>query len=112
LDAQAALYRSLIAGRRLVVLDNARDAEQVRPLLPGAPGCLVVVTGRDQLTGLIVSDAAHPITLGAMDAAEATELPARRLRARRVGAAPEAVAAIVTGCAGLPPASPSSPPGR
>jgi transcriptional regulator with XRE-family HTH domain len=80
LDGQAALYRTLLADRRvLVVLDNARDAEHVRPLLPGAPGCLVVVTSRDQLTSLVATEGAHPLSLDLLNFSDA------RLRAWPAG---------------------------
>ena len=102
-EAQQDLYRSLLAGRRmLIVLDNARDAEQVRPLLPGGPGCLVLVTSRRQLTGLIAAEAAHPVTLDLLSAAEAGELLAQSLGRERLAAEP-GVATELTGlCAGLP----------
>ncbi|MEV4625919.1 BTAD domain-containing putative transcriptional regulator [Micromonospora sp. NPDC049523] len=101
-EAQVGLYRSLLAGRRvLLLLDNARDAEQVRPLLPGAPGCLVVVTSRDELTGLI-AEGARPLTLDLFDDDDARELLARRLGPERVAAEPEAVTRIVALCARLP----------
>jgi tetratricopeptide (TPR) repeat protein len=103
LDAQSALYRSLLAGRRmLIVADNARDAEQVRPLLPGTPGCLVLVTSRNQLTGLAVADGAHPLVLDVLSAAECHELLAQRLGNGRVACEPEAVAELTGLCARLP----------
>ena len=103
LDTQAALYRSLISGRRiLVVLDNARDVEQVRPLLPGSPGCVVVVTSRNHLSSLIAADGARPLTLGLLPIEEATELLARRLGSGRLAAEQQAAEEIISLCAQLP----------
>jgi DNA-binding SARP family transcriptional activator/tetratricopeptide (TPR) repeat protein len=102
-EAQAALYRSVLAGRRtLLVLDNARDVGQLRPLLPGTPGCLVMVTSRDQLTGLIAGHGAQVLPLQLLTMAEARRLLARRLGQRRVAAEPQAVNEIVIRCARLP----------
>lgn len=103
LPAQAALYRSLLAGKRVVVvLDNARDAEQVRPLLPGSPGCLAVVTSRDRLGSLVAAEGAYPLILDVFTVAEARGLLAGRLGAGWVASEPGAVADIITGCARLP----------
>jgi hypothetical protein len=103
LDAQAALYRSTMAGRRvLVVLDNARDAEQARPLLPGTSAALVVATSRRQLTPLVAADGAHPITVDTLSTVEARELLAHRLGADRLAAEPAAAEDIIAACARLP----------
>jgi len=103
LAARAALYRSVLAGRRLLILlDNAADAEQVRPLLPGAPGCVVVVTSRDRLAGLAVTDGAQLLLLDVLTAEGARSLLARRIGADRVRAEPIATDEIVTACARLP----------
>src|ERR1700689_3775295 len=92
LDARAGLYRSVLAGRRvLIVIDNARDGQQVRPLLPGSPGCLVIVTSRNPLTGLAMTDGARRLTLDLLSPATAIQTLEFRLRAGRVAAEPEAV---------------------
>lgn len=102
--AQVSAYRSLLArqGGVLVVLDNARDAEQVRPLLPSAPGCLALVTSRSQLTGLVVSEGIQVLRLDLLSAEESEELLARRLGAQRLRAEKGAVESIVAACARLP----------
>ncbi|GIG69234.1 AfsR/SARP family transcriptional regulator [Phytomonospora endophytica] len=103
LDAQAALYRSVLAGRRvLVVLDNAADTDQVRHLLPGSPGCLVLVTSRSRLVPLVVTEGARALHLDLMPPAEARELLAGRLGTTRVAAEPDVVDRIIAHCGRLP----------
>jgi DNA-binding SARP family transcriptional activator len=102
-DAQAALYRSLVADRRmLIVLDNARDTGQVRPLLPGGSGCLVVITSRNELAGLIATEGAYPLTLDLLSADEARELLSHRIGGERVAREPEAADELIRLCARLP----------
>jgi DNA-binding SARP family transcriptional activator/tetratricopeptide (TPR) repeat protein len=102
-EAQAGMYRSLVADRRmLVMLDNARDAAQVRPLLPGSNGCMVLVTSRNQLPSLVSFEGAHPLELDMMTDAESRQLLEHRLGAERLAAEPEATDAIITRCARLP----------
>jgi hypothetical protein len=102
-QARLGLFRSLLAGKRmLVVLDNARNAAQVRPLLPGGGDCRVVVTSRDRLAGLTVTDAARPLAVGALTDHEARRLLAGRLGAARLAAGRLATDRIVGLCAGLP----------
>ncbi|MGK5532417.1 ATP-binding protein [Streptomyces sp. URMC 129] len=75
LEARAALYRSCLAGRKvLILLDNAATVSQVRPLLPGTPGCLAVVTSRSRLSGLVVRDGTRRVTLGVLPEQEAVAL--------------------------------------
>ncbi|WP_240812924.1 AAA family ATPase [Streptomyces sp. DASNCL29] len=102
-EASAALYRSLLAGRRmLIVLDNAASVSQVRPLLPGTAGCLVLVTSRSRLSGLAVRDGAHRLTLGTLAEPEAVAL----LRTVTAGYRPEddgeKLAELARLCARLP----------
>ncbi|GIE97601.1 BTAD domain-containing putative transcriptional regulator [Paractinoplanes rishiriensis] len=102
-DAQTALYRSMLAGRRvLILLDNARDADQVRPLLPGTATAFTLVTSRNQLGGLVATHAARPLALDMLSAEEARHLLASRLGPERVEAEPDAVGDIVAACAHLP----------
>jgi tetratricopeptide (TPR) repeat protein/transcriptional regulator with XRE-family HTH domain len=101
-QAQAGLYRSLMAGRRmLVVLDNARDSEQVAGLLPGSSGCLALVTSRAPLTGL-AAEGARVVALDVLSGGEARDLLGLRLGWGRVAAEPEAVAQIVALTGRLP----------
>ncbi|MEV6367077.1 BTAD domain-containing putative transcriptional regulator [Micromonospora musae] len=103
LDAQAALFRAVLAGRRVVIiLDNARNSAHVRPLLPGAPGCVVLVTSRNNLTGLVASSGAEHVALDVLDPFEARHLLAGRLGDDRVATEPEAVDDLVAMSAGLP----------
>ena len=102
-DTRAALYRSVLAGKRiLIVLDNARDVKQVRPLLPGSPGCLVIATSRNPLTGLAMTEGARLLTLHLPSVLTAKEILERRLGTGRVAAELEAVEKIIQLCGRLP----------
>ncbi len=101
-EERAAAYRSLLAERRmLVMLDNAADAEQVRPLLPAGPSCLALVTSRDALAGLIARDGAIPVMLDLLPHDDAVGL-LTGLIGERAGADPDAVARLAACCCRLP----------
>lgn len=103
LDARTGLLRSLLAGKRmLILLDNARDAGQLRPLLPAAPGCLALITSRNQLTSLAATHGAQMLPLDVLTGIEATELLARRLGPQRVAGERQAVTQLTRLCASLP----------
>ncbi|MCA2215060.1 AfsR/SARP family transcriptional regulator [Jidongwangia harbinensis] len=99
----AEIYRSLLADRRvLVVLDNAYTPDQVRPLLPGSPGCLVLITSRSRLGGLVARDGAAPVVLDGLGDDEAGALLERLLGSRRVAAEPEATRQLAGLCGRIP----------
>ncbi|MGW7758395.1 BTAD domain-containing putative transcriptional regulator [Streptomyces violaceusniger] len=102
-EAASALYRSLAARRRLlVVLDNAGSSAQVRPLLPGGPHCATLVTSRSRLDGLIATDAARPVRLHALGTEDGAALLGALLGPARVAEDPEAARELVALCDGLP----------
>jgi DNA-binding SARP family transcriptional activator/Flp pilus assembly protein TadD len=103
LESQTGLFRSLLDGKRmLLLLDNARTASQVRLLLPGSPGCMVIVTSRDQLAGLVAAEGARLLPLDVLSQNEAAELLAARLGADRLSAEPTAAAELIRQSARLP----------
>ncbi|HLJ99988.1 MAG TPA: BTAD domain-containing putative transcriptional regulator, partial [Streptosporangiaceae bacterium] len=102
-DGRSALFRSVAETKRLlIVLDNALDPAQVRPLLPGSPTSLVVVTSRNEMAGLVAADGAAPVALDVLSQEEARELLYRRLGQDRVSADVEAGDQIISACARLP----------
>ncbi|MER5635873.1 BTAD domain-containing putative transcriptional regulator [Kitasatospora sp. NPDC002227] len=99
-DQRAALYRSLLAGRRmLILLDNAQDAHQLSPLIPGVAGCAVLVTSRSRLAGI---PGAHLVDVEELTPEEALALFSAIVGEQRVAAEPEAALAVVTACGFLP----------
>ena len=101
--AQAALWRTMTMGRRmLVVLDNAADTAQVTPLLPGSPTVTVLVTSRDHLTGLITGHGTHHLPVDVLSSADARTVLSYRLGAARLAAEPDAVGDLLARCGGYP----------
>ena len=102
-DAKAALYRSLLHGRRvLILLDNAATAEQIRPLLPGSPTCRVLVTSRNKMPGLIAREGAGRMPLDVLPTAQAVELLRKIVGAQRVDHDPAAAVDLARQCGFLP----------
>jgi hypothetical protein len=86
-DGRIGLYRTLLCERRvLLVLDNAKDADQVRPLVPGSGGCFVVITSRTALTGLVALEDAHALTLSVLSESDARQMVAKRIGSTRAAA--------------------------
>jgi tetratricopeptide (TPR) repeat protein len=103
MDAQAALYRSQVAGRRmLILLDNARSTEQVRPLLPGSTSCVAIVTSRNRLDGLAVREGAHRLALDILSPQGALALLAERIGTARLHREPRSAGELITLCGHLP----------
>jgi tetratricopeptide (TPR) repeat protein/transcriptional regulator with XRE-family HTH domain len=103
LDEATALFRTIVYRRRLViVLDNAASSSQVRPLLPGSPTCLVLVTSRNHLTGLLAREGARILTLGTLTEADALTLVGRIAGSRRLQTEPAASAELTRLCGRLP----------
>ncbi|MGH8792764.1 MAG: BTAD domain-containing putative transcriptional regulator [Stackebrandtia sp.] len=103
IDEAAALYRSLLADKHmLVLLDNARDVAQVRPLMPASPGTFALVTSRDRLAGLTALDDARPLRLDTLDQSDCLELLANLLGVQRVRAEAEAAQRLAEVCGRLP----------
>jgi DNA-binding SARP family transcriptional activator/tetratricopeptide (TPR) repeat protein len=102
-DAMAALYRSVVADRRIMVLlDNARDADQVRPLLPTGPDSLTIITSRNRLSSLVTKDGAHVVTLNPFTQTDATALLTHRIGPDRLAAEPDTAPDLIERCARLP----------
>ncbi|MBB4682899.1 AfsR/SARP family transcriptional regulator [Amycolatopsis jiangsuensis] len=103
IDEQSALLRSLLSGRRvLMVLDNAASPEHVRPLLPSDPSCAVLITSRDELRGLVALDGARRLPVGVVSAQEARAMVGNIVGAERVAAEPGAAGAFAAACGYLP----------